>query len=84
MLFARSEVVLAGRLGGVPMLDQAVVAVDDDDAFVADAEAGRALGYTGKLCVHPRQVALAHAVFTPSEAEVAAARRVSRRRRRRA
>jgi citrate lyase subunit beta/citryl-CoA lyase len=76
VLHARSEVVLAGRLAGTPVIDQAVVAVDDDDAFVADAEAGRALGYAGKLCVHPRQVALAHGVFTPSEVEVAAALRV--------
>jgi citrate lyase subunit beta/citryl-CoA lyase len=76
VLYARSEVVLAGRLSGVPMIDQAVVAVEDDAAFSTDAETGRALGYAGKICVHPRQVALAHAVFTPSEAEVAEARRV--------
>jgi citrate lyase subunit beta/citryl-CoA lyase len=76
VLYARSEVVLAGRLAGVPVIDQAVVAVDDDAAFTADAEQGRALGYVGKICVHPRQVALAHAVFTPSEDDVAAARRV--------
>jgi citrate lyase subunit beta/citryl-CoA lyase len=76
VLYARSEVVLAGRLAGVPMIDQAVVAVEDDAAFTADAETGRALGYVGKICVHPRQVALAHAVFTPSEAEIADARRV--------
>lgn len=76
VLYARSEVVLAGRLAGVPMVDQAVVAVEDDVAFTADAEQGRALGYVGKICVHPRQVALAHAVFTPSDAEVATARRI--------
>ena len=76
VLYARSEVVLAGRLAGVPMIDQAVVAVEDDAAFTADAETGRALGFVGKICVHPRQVALAHAVFTPSEDEVAAARKV--------
>ena len=76
VLYARSEVVLAGRLAGVPMIDQAVVAVGDDAAFTADAETGRALGFVGKICVHPRQVALAHAVFTPSEDEVAAARKV--------
>src|SRR5579884_1868865 len=76
VLYARSEVVLAGRLAGVPVIDQAVVAVDDDAAFTADAEQGRALGYVGKICVHPRQVALAHAVFTPSDDDVAAARRV--------
>ena len=58
------------------MIDQAVVAVEDDAAFTADAETGRALGFVGKICVHPRQVALAHAVFTPSEDEVAAARKV--------
>jgi citrate lyase subunit beta/citryl-CoA lyase len=76
VLHARSQVVLAGRLAERPVIDQVVVAVDDDAAFTADAEAGRALGYGGKLCIHPRQVALAHAVFTPTEAEVAAARRV--------
>jgi citrate lyase subunit beta/citryl-CoA lyase len=76
VLYARSEVALAGRLAGVPVIDQAVVAVDDDAAFTADAEAGRALGYAGKLCVHPRQVPLAHAAFSPTDAEVAAARRV--------
>ena len=76
VLHARSAVVLAARLAGVPAVDQAVVALDDDDAFRADAEAGRDLGYSGKICIHPRQVALAHAAFTPSEAEVAAARKV--------
>jgi len=58
------------------MIDQAVMALDDDAGYTADAQAGRALGYVGKLCIHPRQVALAHAVFTPTEAEVAAARRI--------
>jgi citrate lyase subunit beta / citryl-CoA lyase len=76
LLYARSEVVLAGRLAGVPVIDQAVMAVDDDDAFGADAAAGRALGYAGKLCVHPRQVPLANAAFSPTDTEVAAARRV--------
>ena len=76
VLHARSAVVLAARLAGVPAVDQAVVALDDDDAFRADAESGRDLGYSGKICIHPRQVALAHAVFTPGEAEIAAARKV--------
>ena len=76
VLYARSQVVLAGRLTGVPMIDQAVVAVDDEAAFTADAEVGRSLGYVGKICIHPRQVALAHAVFTPSAEELATARKI--------
>ncbi|WP_308259579.1 CoA ester lyase [Pseudonocardia sp. H11422] len=76
VLYARSRVVLAARLAGVIALDQVVVAVHDDDAFLADAERARALGFPGKLCLHPRQVALAHRVFTPSGEEVTHARAV--------
>ena len=76
VLYARSRVVLAARLAGVPALDQAVVAIRDDEAFREDAQRGRELGYRGKLCVHPAQVALAHEAFSPTEAEVDLARRV--------
>lgn len=76
--YARSRVVLAARLGGVPALDQAVLAVHDAAAFHIDAAAGRDLGYAGKICLHPTQVVAAHEVFTPSEAEIAHARAVVR------
>lgn len=76
VLYARSLVALAGRLAGVAVLDQAVLAVHDDTAFRNDAERGLSLGYHGKLCIHPAQVPLAHQVFTPSDAEIAHARAV--------
>jgi citrate lyase subunit beta/citryl-CoA lyase len=78
VLYARSRVVLATHLSGVAALDQAVVAVRDAEAFRVDAEQGRGLGYRGKICLHPIQVELAHAVFTPSAAEVEHARAVLR------
>lgn len=76
VLYARSHVVLAARLQGVTPIDQAVVAIRDDAQYAADARRGRALGYRGKLCVHPAQVALAHVAFTPSGEELEHARRV--------
>jgi citrate lyase subunit beta/citryl-CoA lyase len=76
VLFARSEVLLAARLGGVGALDQAVVNVRDEAFFRTDAGEGRDLGYDGKICIHPTQVTLAHEVFTPSDEEVAHARDV--------
>lgn len=76
VLYARSQVVLAARLSGVPAIDQAVVAVHDEQRFAQDAAEGRALGYTGKICLHPGQVAAAHRVFTPSPEEVGRAREV--------
>ncbi|GAA1270618.1 CoA ester lyase [Pseudonocardia aurantiaca] len=78
VLYARSRVVLAAHLSGVAALDQAVVAVRDAEAFRVDAEQGRDLGYRGKICLHPIQVELAHAVFTPRAAEVKHARAVLR------
>jgi citrate lyase subunit beta / citryl-CoA lyase len=76
VLYARSRVALACRIAGIPVLDQVVTALTDADAFRTDAAHGRALGYSGKLCIHPSQVPLAHAAFSPSEAEVDQARRI--------
>ncbi len=42
----------------------------DDERYLEDAACGRDLGYGGKLCVHPAQVALAHRVFSPSDEEL--------------
>lgn len=74
VLYARSRVALACRVAGVLALDQVVVDIHDAEAFRVDAAQGRALGYRGKLCIHPSQVELAREAFTPSDEEVAAAR----------
>ena len=76
VLYARSQVCLAAYLAGLPAIDQAVVGLGDEEHFLADARAGRAIGYQGKICIHPRQVELAHEVFTPTPGEVAYARAV--------
>lgn len=78
VLYARSQVLMAAFLNHVSPVDQAVVAVRDDERFRLDAARGRDIGYTGKICVHPRQVELAHATFTPTEDEVRHARAVLR------
>ncbi len=55
--------------------DAAFPGLDDEAGFLAEAGSARALGYLGKSCVHPRQVAWANEVFAPTQAEVDAARR---------
>ena len=55
----------------------ALVVFDDPERRNAmTAEMGRALGFRGKLCIHPAQVAWAHSSFAPSAAEVERARRI--------
>jgi citrate lyase subunit beta/citryl-CoA lyase len=76
VLYARSQVALAGRLAGVPTLDQVVTDFRNDAAFERETQEARALGFQGKLCIHPQQVALANAGFLPSEEEVDRARRL--------
>jgi len=51
--------------------DGAWANIQDKDGYVREAEAARRLGYLGKSCIHPSQVALANAVFRPTDAEIA-------------
>jgi citrate lyase subunit beta/citryl-CoA lyase len=76
VLYARSRVALAARLAGVHAIDQIVAAFGDDERFFGDAREGRAIGYRGKLCIHPAQVRIANLVFSPSEEEIEHARRL--------
>jgi citrate lyase subunit beta/citryl-CoA lyase len=76
VLYARSRVILAARVAGMQALDQVVVNFHDDDRFLTEATQARALGYTGKLCIHPAQVPLAHKTFSPTPQEVERARRL--------
>lgn len=76
VLYARSRVALAARIAGVHALDQVVTTFDDAERFLGDAAQGRALGYRGKLCIHPSQVPLANQAFSPSPEEIERARRL--------
>jgi len=76
VLYARSRVALAARIAGVLAVDQVVTAFGDADRFLSDAAQGRALGYSGKLCIHPAQVPLAHRAFSPTAEEVERAERL--------
>ena len=76
VLYARSQVAIACRLAGVVALDLVTTAINDRDRFLEEASFARDLGYGGKLCIHPGQVALAHEAFTPSPEEYDRARRL--------
>ncbi len=50
--------------------------VTDEAGFRAEAELARDLGFLGKSCIHPKQVALANAIFGHGAAALAEARRI--------
>jgi citrate lyase subunit beta/citryl-CoA lyase len=70
LLASRSALVLASAGAGLPGPVDGVTAGFDDDSRVAD-DAGYAsrLGFTGKLCIHPKQVSVVAGALRPSEEE---------------
>ena len=76
ILHARCHLVLAAKAAGRQAVDAVFMDLDDPDGLTAEARQGLRLGFTGKLVIDERQVALVHAAFRPSEAEVAYARRL--------
>lgn len=66
----RLMVRLAAAEAGVPAYDTAWTAISDTLGYERDARAALRLGFTGKTCLHPTQVPIANAVFTPSQAQV--------------
>jgi citrate lyase subunit beta / citryl-CoA lyase len=67
---------MAAAEAGVPAYDSAFANVQDQDGFREEAELARRLGFAGKSCIHPSQIALANAVFRPTDNEIAHALRV--------
>jgi citrate lyase subunit beta/citryl-CoA lyase len=71
MQHARSQLVLASAAAGIPgPIDSPTFDITDEDTWQADAEHAKRLGFTGKLCIHPRQVAATETAFAPTSAEL--------------
>ncbi|MBN2630433.1 MAG: L-malyl-CoA/beta-methylmalyl-CoA lyase, partial [Rhodobacteraceae bacterium] len=74
--WAQTAIVAACRTHGLLPVDGPFGDFSDDDGFRAQALRSATLGMVGKWAIHPKQVALANEVFTPSEAAVAEAREI--------
>lgn len=76
ILLALSQIVLHGRARDLVVLDGVYNAFKDETGFAAECEQGRSLGFDGKTLIHPSQVAVCEAAFSPSDAEKARAQAV--------
>ena len=74
--WAQTAIVAACRTHGVLPVDGPFGDFSDDEGFRAQAQRSATLGMVGKWAIHPKQVALANEVFTPSEAAVQEAREI--------
>lgn len=77
LLYFRSQLVLISRLAGLPPpVDGITTTFDSPDPVRADTQRARRLGFGGKLCIHPKQIAAVHECFGSTAGEAAWAKRV--------
>ena len=74
--WATAAIVAACRTHGILPVDGPFGDFSDDEGFRAQARRAATSGMVGKWAIHPKQVALANEVFTPSEAAVTEAREI--------
>ena len=73
----RAALVLGAKLAGLEApIDSASMVLDQPEAIGAAALRSRAMGFQGKLCIHPSQVSPVNAAFTPTAGEMAKAQRI--------
>ena len=76
LIYARSAIVIAAAAARVLAFDGIWANFKDQAGLRADALRGRRLGFAGRQCIHPDQVAIVNEIYAPSEEEIAHARRV--------
>jgi citrate lyase subunit beta / citryl-CoA lyase len=73
---ARAQCLFAAGAAGVAALDTLYADFRDQDGLAASCRIARRDGFVGRVAIHPDQVATINACFTPSDADLAHARRV--------
>jgi len=76
LLYARQAVIVACAANDLQPIDIVTIDYKDLEALKAEAEFGARLGFSGKQVIHPNQVQITQAAFTPSDEVIAHARRI--------
>lgn len=73
---ARAQVALAAHARGCEAVDLVYGGVRNVEGLTSECREGKAMGYTGKQVIHPAQLEPVHEIFSPSQEEIAWARRI--------
>jgi len=73
LVLSLQRILLAARAAGIPAFDGVYNRLTDDAGLAEQAREGRCYGFDGKSVIHPSQIDTVNRIFSPSEAELAAA-----------
>jgi citrate lyase subunit beta/citryl-CoA lyase len=76
LLYARSALVVAAAAANVQVIDGVWPDIQDTAGLATDCQLARQLGFTGKSLIHPGQLDIINAAFSPTPDEVDYAQRV--------
>ena len=76
LLYARSRVAHAAAAADLDVIDVPYLDLEDLSGMVTEAELVRDLGFSGKGCIHPKQISSINEVFTPNDEAVANAKKI--------
>jgi len=76
--YARNKIVVAARAAKVDAVDGPYAAFHDPDGYRVECIRSRSLGFVGKWAIHPTQIELANDAYSPDQADVERARRVTK------
>ena len=74
--FPLQQIIIAARAAGKLIYDGPYFQFADNDGFTKSAEIARGLGADGKWVIHPKQISTCNQIFTPSEVEIEAAKKI--------
>ncbi|MBL8099134.1 MAG: CoA ester lyase [Anaerolineales bacterium] len=76
LLYARQAVIVACAANDLQAIDIVTIDYKDEENLKRESEFGARLGFSGKQIIHPIQVSIVQKAFTPSEEEIAYAKRI--------
>ena len=76
LFYARSRISAAAHAAGIDSFDTVWTDLNDAEGLFNEAKEIVELGFTGKACIHPSQIAPIHRAFMPKEKELRKALRV--------
>ena len=68
--YAREQLIFAARARGIDSLDTPCTNIRDLEVVEADVSNAKAMGFTGKTCIHPSHIDVINRIFTPTDEEV--------------
>jgi citrate lyase subunit beta / citryl-CoA lyase len=74
--YAKAKTIAAARAAGITCVDGVTLAIRDAEACRRDANMAARMGFDGKWAIHPGQIEIINAAFTPSSEEIERAQRI--------